>query len=285
MAQDGQVPGVLGGLGAAGRRSRGERAASASLTSDSRPGSSWTGSPAREDTCAWRSPWPDGAGSGSSSCTLPRPLLQPEQQLHHDQRGEPAKVDLAGDRDRLGRPFHLRSSSAGPARRAAATGAACTAQWVSCRWWRTRRGPQARQYRALAAAQHRQQAHPAWPGGLAGPRIEPAAVPPDEPVPGGRRQHPGHRVPPGLSQEPRIQQGRPACRRLARAAAPLTQHRRQAGPRRAVRRGSRTRRRRRSRRSPGHPGQLTRAGHRVDRGPQPGRVRMRINLRRSETEA
>ena len=30
------------------------------------------------------------------------PLLQPVEQLGHGQRGEPAKVDLTGDRDRLG---------------------------------------------------------------------------------------------------------------------------------------------------------------------------------------
>ena len=34
-----------------------------------------------------------------------------------------------------------------------------------------------------------------------------------------------------------------------------------------------------SRRSPGHPGQLTGAGHRVDGGPEPGRVRVGVNLR------
>ncbi len=174
----------------------------------------------------------------------PGPLLQPVKHLHHDQRGQTAQVDLAGNRERLGRPvppalIKRRDGPAGSLPPARVHRAVSLLPAVTCP-----PGPQARQYRALAAAQHRQwRLLPGrtWPG------TGPAAVPPDEPVPSRGRQHPGHRVPSGPGQEPRIQQGgEPDHGRLGDDTA-RTQHHRRGRPRRDVRGGtqraaSRTRR-------------------------------------------
>ena len=166
------------------------------------------------------------------------PLLQPVEQFGHGQRGEPAKVDLAVDRDRLGRlvPPLLIGCQAGLASRLP-PGRVHRAAGLRALVAHPPR-PQARKYRALAAAQHRRRRLPPGRAGLTGPGIELAAVPPDEPVPSRGRQHPGLRVPAGISQEPWIQQaGEPRDGRIARGTA-LTQHRRQGGPGRVMRCGS-----------------------------------------------
>jgi hypothetical protein len=83
-------------------------------------------------------------------------LLQPVKHLHHDQRGKTAQVDLAGNRKWLGRPvppalIERRVGTAGSLPSARMHCAVSLLPVVTCP-----PGPQARQYRALAAAQHRQ---------------------------------------------------------------------------------------------------------------------------------
>ena len=170
----------------------------------------------------------------------PGPLLQPVEQLGHGQRGEPAKVDLTGDRDRFGRlvPPALIRCQAGPASRLPSGRVHRAAGLLALVAHPPR--PQARKYRALAAAQHRQRRLPPGRAGPSGPGIELAAVPSDEPVPSRGRQHPRLRVPSGISQEPWIQQARePRDGRVDRGTA-LTQHRRRGGPGRAARCGSKS---------------------------------------------
>jgi hypothetical protein len=161
------------------------------------------------------------------------PLLKPVEHLRHGQRGEPAQVDLAGHRDRLGplvppSPVQPRVSEKGglpPARVQGAAGFLPAAAGPPF--------PQAGGHRAFPGPGR-------WKGRLppAGLVILPpaAAVPPDQPVLGFRGQQPSRRIPPGLRQEPRVQQGGQPRRPRPRGSA-VAQHRRLGSPCRLLRGG------------------------------------------------
>ena len=224
MAEDGQVPPVLGDLGPR----VGERPGHVhrQRAEQGPPPLLFLGGQVRQRGRLRlpELPGQDAQRPAVTGASCPDPLLHPVEHFNHGQRGEPAQVDLAGHRDRLGplvppRPVQPRIGEEGrlPAARVqGAAGLLAPAAGPPL--------PQAGRHRACPGPGRGQGRSPPDGSVLLPPT---AAVPPDQPVLGFRGQQPCRRIPAGLRQEPGVQQGCQRRRPLPRSSGTGSQHRRQ----------------------------------------------------------